>query len=330
MSYDFKQKTTILSVQMSPVVERARTSLHIYCLLHPGYTLSTATSAHHRAPPCVHSHRLHTLGAFIMLCAFFYDGVLICRLQFSMCARFSTMASSSAASIFLCAHDFLRWRLHLPPTSYYERTFFYDGAFWEQDNLPRTRRWPSQYSDLWPGLKVTVGVRDSLSQPTLLSSAMEIATPSALFVDSSGVLDISWSWSSWWWWRCLWWKGCSENLRCVCLRPPRRLDMCGLSFLIVFVLYICNCVYNRFSSAWNKSEKTIRIELEVRGPEELKKIKKFEKNSDWPDWTHPPLSHPFYWKHVQKNTKKLRLRPNNFRVFLDFLNFANLTRPLNL
>lgn len=67
---------------------------------------------------------------------------------------------------------------------------------------------------------------------------------SALFVDSSGVLEISCSCSTGQLrsWRLLRWNGCMENLLCVCFLPPLRLEMWGLSFLIILVLYTCNWV----------------------------------------------------------------------------------------
>jgi hypothetical protein len=42
---------------------------------------------------------------------------------------------------------------------------------------------------------------------------------------------------------------CRENRRWATLRPPRRLEICGLSARIVLFLSTSSCVYSRFSSA---------------------------------------------------------------------------------
>ena len=64
----------------------------------------------------------------------------------------------------------------------------------------------------------------------------------------------------------------------------------------------------------------------VRGLVKLKKIQKSQKNSVWPDNTHPPPYPIFicFWKHVQpqKKTKK--------KNFSDFWIFFNLTKPLSM
>lgn len=76
------------------------------------------------------------------------------------------------------------------------------------------------------------------------------AVPSMLAVDSSGVLETSvtsWSWQC----LCRWWKVCSENLRWVPLRPPRRREMWGLPLRMVMFLRTCSWVYTRLSSVWN-------------------------------------------------------------------------------
>ena len=78
----------------------------------------------------------------------------------------------------------------------------------------------------------------------------------------------------------------------------------------------------------------------LRGQVKLKKIKKSEKNSDWPDFTHPTPYPSFFLKHVQqqKTTQKLKIskkkselefdQPTHFRVFLGFLNFLTRQNPL--
>jgi hypothetical protein len=40
-----------------------------------------------------------------------------------------------------------------------------------------------------------------------------------------------------------------EKRRCATLRPPRRLEICGLSARIVLFLSTSSCVYSRFNSA---------------------------------------------------------------------------------
>ena len=86
-----------------------------------------------------------------------------------------------------------------------------------------------------------------------------------------------------------------------------------------------------------------------RGFVKLKKSQKFEKNSDWPDPTHPPL-YPifFFWgnmfnkKNTTKNRKKQKnstkknnpswglTHPPTSEFFSDFWNFFNLTKPLSM
>lgn len=76
-------------------------------------------------------------------------------------------------------------------------------------------------------------------------SGTQEVPPSTLAVDSSGVREISVT--SWSCALCLWWKCCSEKRRWD-FRPPRRLLMCGLSFLIDLFFSICSCVYTRLNS----------------------------------------------------------------------------------
>lgn len=98
-----------------------------------------------------------------------------------------------------------------------------------------------------------VGLFSFISSHFVTLISIGIGKPSAEFVLSSGVLDISCSCSwSLWWCRCLWWNAWRENRLCVCFLPPRLLEMWGLSFLILRVLYTCNCVYSRFNSAWKR------------------------------------------------------------------------------
>ena len=84
----------------------------------------------------------------------------------------------------------------------------------------------------------------------------------------------------------------------------------------------------------------------LRGLIKLKKNLKSKKNSDWPDSTHGPHIHffNFFWRHIQQeqnNNKKQKTQnfqkksglgldpPTHFRVFLGFLDFFNLTKPLS-
>ena len=89
---------------------------------------------------------------------------------------------------------------------------------------------------------VDVGFISFISSHFVTLISIGKGKPSALFVLSSGVFDISCSWSWSWWCRCLWWNACKEKRLCVCFLPPLRFEIWGLSFLILRVLYICNCV----------------------------------------------------------------------------------------
>ena len=92
-----------------------------------------------------------------------------------------------------------------------------------------------------------------------------------------------------------------------------------------------------------------KLNFVLRDLVKLKKIKKSDKNSDWPHHSHPQPSYPFFFfsgKHVQQQkttrrtqktpqnfTKKRKSElgidpPNHFRVFFGFLDFCNLTKPL--
>jgi hypothetical protein len=59
---------------------------------------------------------------------------------------------------------------------------------------------------------------------------------------------------------------CSEKRRCATLRPPRRLEICGLSARIVLFLSTWSCVYSRFNSACGQVHRDISpVSSEHRG-----------------------------------------------------------------